>query len=137
MTGPLTPVPDEPSGRSRLVALALNVLLGFTGAHRFYAGKSGTGVLMLLTIGGCGLWWMYDLVLILGGEFRDADGRRIVRWSTEPDALELPAGRHYEQVLDELDQVRAELAELHERVDFTERLLARGQDPGARDAGGT
>jgi hypothetical protein len=32
----------------------------------------------------------------------------------------------------ELDAVRRELSELNERVDFTERLLARGRDPGAR-----
>lgn len=29
---------------------------------------------------------------------------------------------------DELDRMRAELNELHERVDFTERMLARGSD---------
>jgi len=38
-------------------------------------------------------------------------------------------------VLDELDRVRTELAELHERVDFTERLLSKTREQ-ERIAGG-
>ncbi len=34
------------------------------------------------------------------------------------------------QVYEELDQLRHELSELQERVDFTERMLAKGREAG-------
>ncbi len=54
--------------------LLLCILLGGLGAHRFYAGKIGTGVLMLLTLGGFGIWSFVDLILIAIGSFKDKDG---------------------------------------------------------------
>lgn len=64
-----------PGERSALTAGVLCLLLGVFGAHRFYAGKVGTGLLQLLTMGGAGLWWLYDLILIATGQFRDKEGR--------------------------------------------------------------
>lgn len=118
----------EGSDRSRLVALVLCAVLGMFGAHRFYAGKVGTGLLQLLTFGGLGVWWLYDVVLISAGGFRDGDGRRIVFW-TEDESLHRPARRGDREltaeILDEIDGLRAEMLELTERVDFTERLLTK------------
>jgi hypothetical protein len=109
------------SDKSRGVALALAVLLGVFGAHRFYAGKIGTGLLQLGTLGGLGIWYLYDVILVAAGGFKDSEGRRISRWDPEErDTLDLP-----EQVMEELDALRSEVAELAERVDFTERLLAQ------------
>jgi len=71
---------DIMSNRSRLIALLLCFFLGCFGAHRFYAGKIGTGVLMLITLGGLGIWMLVDLILIAAGAFRDKDGRRVYRW---------------------------------------------------------
>ncbi len=48
------------------------------GVHRFYAGKIGTGILMLLTLGGCGIWYWIDLIMIIMGKFTDKDGNMIV-----------------------------------------------------------
>ncbi len=48
-----------------LVSLLLCIFLGFLGAHRFYVGKVGTGILMLLTGGGCGIWLLLTLSLYL------------------------------------------------------------------------
>ena len=62
-----------------LTCLLLCVFLGYFGAHRFYAGKIGTGVLMLLTGGGCGIWWLIDLIMILTEKFADSAGNVISR----------------------------------------------------------
>lgn len=78
--------PHEYSEKSRLVALLLCFFFGVFGAHRFYVGKIGTGVAMLLTLGGCGIWAMVDLIIILMGSFRDREGQRIYQWF-EPDSI--------------------------------------------------
>ena len=49
----------------------------WTGAHRFYAGKIGKGILMLLTAGGFGIWWLIDFIILLCGNFKDNDGNLI------------------------------------------------------------
>jgi len=121
---------NPPSEKSRAVALALCIPLGVFGAHRFYAGKIGTGILQLCTLGGFGLWWLFDLITIASGEFRDGDGHRVSLWDPA-DAAALAHGVPQE-LLDEIEALRHEVSELAERVDFTERLLA---DP-ARRAGG-
>ena len=118
---------SAPSEKSRAVALALCIPLGVFGAHRFYVGKIGTGLLQLCTLGGLGLWWLYDLITIASGEFRDVDGLRVRMWDPE-DSAALGAGVPQE-LLEEIETLRHEVAELAERVDFTERLLA---DPGRR-----
>jgi len=74
------------SDKSRLVALLFCVLLGVLGVHRFYVGKIGTGVLMVLTFGGLGIWMLIDLILIAAGSFRDKQGNRVFRW-TEPGSV--------------------------------------------------
>ena len=117
-----------PSDKSRAVALALCIPLGVFGAHRFYVGKIGTGLLQLCTLGGLGLWYLYDLITIASGEFRDVDGLRVRYWDPE-DAPALMHGVSQE-LLDEIETLRHEVAELSERVDFTERLLA---DPARRN----
>lgn len=69
------------SERRILPALLLCFFLGVFGAHRFYVGKIGTGVLELLTLGGFGIWWLVDMILILTGTFRDGDGQKITEWT--------------------------------------------------------
>ena len=48
-------------------AILLCFFLGALGAHRFYVGKIGTGILMLLTLGGLGIWALIDFVNIASG----------------------------------------------------------------------
>ncbi len=68
------------SERLLLPAFLLCMFFGYLGAHRFYAGKIGTGILMLLTVGGLGIWVLVDLILLLSGSFTDIDGKRMKRW---------------------------------------------------------
>jgi TM2 domain-containing membrane protein YozV len=77
---------SEISPKSRLAAVLLCFLLGVFGAHRFYVGKIGTGILMLITVGGLGIWALIDLILIIIGSFRDKEGRLVFRW-TEPGSM--------------------------------------------------
>ena len=62
------------------------LFLGLIGVHRFYVGKIGTGILMVLTLGGLGIWTLIDLILIAAGSFRDKEGRRVFLW-TEPGSV--------------------------------------------------
>lgn len=65
------------SEKNWLTTLLLCIFLGGIGVHRFYAGKIGTGILMIVTCGGCGIWTIYDLIMILMGNFTDKDGNAI------------------------------------------------------------
>ena len=65
------------SEKAYVPMILLCFFLGGLGVHRFYAGKVGTGILMLLTLGGLGIWTLIDFVIIVLGNFKDADGLAI------------------------------------------------------------
>ena len=67
----------EKSDKSFVAALILCFLLGCFGIHRFYVGKIGTGILMLITFGAFGIWTLIDLIIIAIGKFTDKEGRVI------------------------------------------------------------
>lgn len=51
--------------RDKWVAFFLCLFLGFFGAHKFYEGKAGMGVLYIFTIGLFGIGWIVDLIILL------------------------------------------------------------------------
>jgi len=88
---PVQPMPGQPmpgmmaptgyaggkSDKQKIVAALLCWFLGGLGIHRFYLGYSAIGVIQLLTFGGCGIWALVDLILILTGGLKDVDGREL------------------------------------------------------------
>jgi len=68
---------DGVSEKNGVVALLLCFFLGTIGIHRFFVGKTGTGILMILTAGGFGIWTLIDFIMIICGSFTDSDGNKI------------------------------------------------------------
>src|SRR3989442_2775939 len=113
------PAGPEVSERSRAVALILQILGGPLGLHRFYVGRWQTGILMAITLGGMGLWWVYDLVILLAGEFRDADDRPGRNWGVaEPSAMRGRGSREVRHLARQLQALWAGSRRLAERLDF-------------------
>jgi TM2 domain-containing membrane protein YozV len=73
-------------------AVFLCYFLGLWGAHRFYTGKTGTALLQLFTLGGLGIWWAVDLIMIISGSFTDKDGRGLSS-PTYPHIMYNPRGK--------------------------------------------
>jgi len=71
----------QESKKLRIIAFLLCTFFGGLGVHRFYVGKVGTGILMLLTLGGFGLWTLIDWIMILAGAFTDKQGKVLIKWS--------------------------------------------------------
>lgn len=91
---PPTPQPTAVAGgispKSKSTVTMLAFFLGSMGVHRFYVGKTGTGIvqLLLLVIGAAtisivvgypvlvvlSIWWWVDFFTILRGKFKDKNG---------------------------------------------------------------
>ena len=120
------------SERSRALTLGLAVLGGVFGLHRFYAGRTQSGICMCLTLGGMGIWYLYDVVVVAAGDFRDGDGRRVVRWEVSDAGIGPSASdRRVSDLEDRMLGLESQVGELAERLDFTERLLAQARERGS------
>jgi TM2 domain-containing membrane protein YozV len=67
------------SDKKKITALLLCIFLGVFGAHQFYVGKIGKGLLYLFTVGLFGIGWIVDIIKILTGSFRDNVGAPLRR----------------------------------------------------------
>lgn len=74
---PQTEVAINKSTKDWLVTLLLCFFVGCFGIHRFYVGKTGTGIIQLITCGGCGIWALIDFIVICMGNFTDSEGKAI------------------------------------------------------------
>ena len=61
------------SPKSKNTALLLCFFLGIFGIHQFYVGKTGKGILYLLTGGLFGIGWLIDIFTIADNKFKDAN----------------------------------------------------------------
>ena len=69
----------EAAGSDWLTTLLLCIFLGTLGIHRFYTGHIAIGVIQIVTLGGCGIWTLVDLILIITGSFKDGSGKPLAR----------------------------------------------------------
>ncbi len=67
------------SDKDFLTALLLSIFLGWLGIDRFYLGYTGLGILKLVTLGGCGIWSIIDIIFIATGKLPDSEGRPLRR----------------------------------------------------------
>jgi TM2 domain-containing membrane protein YozV len=75
----MAPPPAGYSDKEWMPALLLSLFVGVLGIDRFYLGYTGLGVLKLLTLGGCGIWALIDLIMIAMNNVPDAQGRPLRR----------------------------------------------------------
>lgn len=71
---PAPPDGEQTTNKSQLVALLLCLFFGVLGIHRFYLGYIGIGIIQILTAGGCGIWVLIDLILIITGDLKPKNG---------------------------------------------------------------
>jgi hypothetical protein len=68
-------IPGVFSDKEYIIALLFSIFLGYFGIDRFYMGQVGMGIGKLLTGGGCGVWWLIDVILIATRSSNDSAGR--------------------------------------------------------------
>ena len=74
----MNPMAMQGPGKSKMVTILLAIIpsmFGVCGIHRFYTGHIVIGILQFLTVGGCGIWQLIDLIFIFTGKYTDSNGR--------------------------------------------------------------
>lgn len=63
--------------QSKTTMILISFFLGGFGIHRLMMGYSNWWI-MLITLGGCGIWALIDFIQIITGNMKMADGRELV-----------------------------------------------------------
>lgn len=69
---------DTPSDKNKFVALLLCLFFGMFGVHHFYVRRYLKGILYFFTAGLFGFGWIYDLIIIVFGRFKDNEGNILI-----------------------------------------------------------
>ena len=72
-------LPGVFSDKEWLATLLISFFVGWFGIDRFYLGYTALGILKLITFGGCGIWYLVDLILIAMGKLDDSEHRPLRR----------------------------------------------------------
>lgn len=75
----------SPKKRNKVILLCF--FLGLIGAHRFYLGKIVTAILMIITLGGLGIWWVIDFFISIFGNYKDSLKRPVDKKYNKPIAI--------------------------------------------------
>ena len=67
------------SDKDWLTLVLLSFFVGILGVDHFYTGKIGTGILKLITFGGCTIWSLIDLIMAITGSFKVSNGLPVVK----------------------------------------------------------
>lgn len=67
------------SFKSPMTMLMISIFLGSLGVDRFMLGQAGAGIGKLLTVGGCGIWWLIDLFNI-GNATKKYNWQKLQMW---------------------------------------------------------
>lgn len=69
-------MPEKKPVQSKVMMLIVSFFIGGLGIHRLLMGYSNWW-LMLITLGGCGIWTLIDFIQIALGNMKMADGREL------------------------------------------------------------
>ena len=69
---------SQVSDKPLIEATIAVVTVKFLGVHRFYTGRPISGIFMILTLGGLGIWVLVDFILLITENFRDSNHKRLV-----------------------------------------------------------
>jgi len=109
-----------------MAAALMAFFLGWLGVHRFYVGKVGTAILMVLTVGGFGIWATIDLIMILVGAFTDGAGRPLLRWDADVQPSTERAHAGHGDLDGRMDRIDRQLTDLQGvLIDMTDKLDRR------------
>lgn len=65
---------DQKPVQKKMTMALVAFFVGGLGIHRYLMGYSNWW-LMIVTLGGCGIWTLYDFIMILTDKMNMADGR--------------------------------------------------------------
>lgn len=63
---------DFPIANNQVIAIVLCFFFLFI--HRIYLGYYGIAILQLITFGGLGIWWLFDLIRLFTGDLKPKNG---------------------------------------------------------------